>query len=70
MNNANKNNSKKLPNTLGEVALKYGFSLPVLNSMIDLHPQLKEEVKPYRSGKKKIYPPSLLDKIYAALGEP
>lgn len=55
---------KRLPNTLGEVAEKYGIGLVTLNSMIDLHPELKKMVEPYKTGNKKIYPPTIIDTIY------
>lgn len=60
----------RLPNTLGELAKLYGFSLEVLNAMIDQYADLKEMVKPFRDGKKKIYPSIIIEKIKEKLGEP
>ncbi|MFC4232136.1 hypothetical protein ACFOW1_09555 [Parasediminibacterium paludis] len=60
----------RLPNTLGELAKLYGFSLDVLNAMIDQYEDLKTMVQPFRDGKKKIYPSSIIDAIKDKLGEP
>lgn len=60
----------RLPNTLGELAKLYGFSLEILYAMIDQYEDLKDLIKPFRDGKKKIYPPIIIDKIKEKLGEP
>jgi hypothetical protein len=63
-------NTNRRVNTLGELAAQYGFSLRVLNDLIDMYPDLKEKVKPFRDGKKIIYPPKLIEQIATTIGEP
>lgn len=60
----------RLVNTLGELAQKMGYDLRTLNDQIDLYPDLAEQVKPFRDGKKRIYPPLIIENIKAKLGEP
>lgn len=57
-------------NTLGELAAQYGFSLRVLNDLIDMYPELKIKVQPFRDGKRIIYPPKLIEEITTVIGQP
>lgn len=60
----------RLVNTLTELAQSYGVSKRTLYMWIDEYPELKEKIKPFRDGYKKIYPPAILDEIKAKFGEP
>ncbi len=61
---------KHLVNTLGELANKYGYDLRTLYVQIDQYEDLKDLIKPFRDGKKRVYPPIIIDKIKERLGEP
>lgn len=70
MSNRRQQPNRQLVNTLGEVADKYGVTLPTLKSMISLYPLLHEKLKPFFDGQKRIFPPAIIDDIYKTLGEP
>ena len=57
-------------NSLGSVARCYGVGLDVLLGWIEIYPLLKEKIKPYRDGKKIVYPPAIIKEIFETLGEP
>lgn len=64
------NEIKATANTLGAIAKQYCVDLDTLNAWINVHADLKEKVKPYRDGRKLIYPPIIIDEIYKKLGKP
>lgn len=59
--------------SLTTIAQDMGMKRPVLISLIELHPQLKEAIKPYQHENdnrknKRLMPPKIVKLIYEVLG--
>lgn len=67
---SNNQPTKATANTLGAVATMYSVDLRTLLGWLEVHPALVEKIKPYRDGKKLVYPPALIQEILDTLGEP
>jgi hypothetical protein len=66
----NKNLSQAQVNTIGALAKAYNVGYKVFCSWIEVNPELKELLQPYRDNKKRVFPPLVITGVYIILGEP